>query len=163
MQHNTEPCGYSSSKPVSKGGAISAARRPKVYQQMSKTEVTVIQALCHRAALCFPLGQGLQRLAKLSPGMGPAADYYNPFWGVIVPRYHSFKDMASTLCDDFSKAKSELDGLWYTTLNFGEITVRLKNDSGTAVIHFERGRISFGTDQPDQMLKEKLLQRYRAE
>ena len=78
-------------------------------------------------------------------------------------KYHSFKDMASTLCDDFSKAKSELDGLWYTTLNFGEITVRLKNDSGTAVIHFERGRISFGTDQPDQMLKEKLLQRYRAE
>lgn len=78
-------------------------------------------------------------------------------------KYHSFKDMASTLCDDFSKAKSELDGLWYTTLNFGEITVRLKNDSGTAVIHFERGRISFGTDQPDQMLKEKLLQRYRTE
>ena len=68
------------------GGAISAARRPTVYQQMSKTEVTVIQALCHRAALCFPLVQGLQRLAKLSPVMGSAADYYNSFREVIVPR-----------------------------------------------------------------------------
>lgn len=85
-QHRKEPWGYSSSKRVSMGGAISAARRPKVYQQMSKTEVTVIQALCHRAALCFLLGQGLQRLAKLSPVMGSAADYCNSFREVIVPR-----------------------------------------------------------------------------
>ena len=40
MQFRTEPCGYSSSNPVSMGGAISAASRPKVYQQISKTEVT---------------------------------------------------------------------------------------------------------------------------
>lgn len=78
-------------------------------------------------------------------------------------KYHSFEEMSETLCADFTNAKSELDGLWYTTLNFEEITVRLQNHSEAAVIHSERGRISFGTDQPDQMLKEKLLQLYRAE
>lgn len=78
-------------------------------------------------------------------------------------KYHSFEEMSAKLCADFTKAENELDGLWFTTLNFDDITVRLQSASGAAAIHSERGRISFGTDQPDQMLKEKLLQLYRAD
>lgn len=28
-------------------------------------------------------------------------------------KYHSFKEMSAKLCADFTKAKNELDGLWF--------------------------------------------------
>ena len=77
-------------------------------------------------------------------------------YAAFFREYSSFSNMEEQICDDFSADESELDGVWFDTLNFESITVELENGARKGFLVYSRGKITLRFDDVEDELERKI-------
>ena len=70
--------------------------------------------------------------------------------------YPTFDQMEAKLCDDFSQAEGDLDGLWFDTLNFESIVVHLVRKEEEGHLSYSRGIVRLSCDNEAEIYKQCL-------